>query len=834
MKENPRFSPRAMLLALTATLVLAGALSGPSAPVELAVPAPFGPPVAAQAAEPAQAEPAQSNADGAGRLSLLHNNDGESSLLPFTNTVRPGAFGFTNTITTTLAAGGIAAFKTLTDQQIADARSDGNAVVNVYAGDAFLASATLTCSFPPRNEPIYDAVAQRQIPYTAHVLGNHEFDYSPDFLFQFIETFRQGGTITQPFLSANLDFTGEVSFTNLLAAEGLISGTVVDNRPLARAMIYSDTLTGQRFGIVGATTETLPTISSPRNVQVTANITETAAAVQAEIDRLEGFGVRKIIFVSHLQAVSNDRDLIARVSGIDLAVAGGGDELLTSTSVPTVTQLLPGETQAIAGTYPFTVTDVDGRSVYVVTTAGNYKYLGRLDVEFDSAGEVTRVITETSFPRRVVPATAAAASLGVADAVISDTNLLSTVVTPVQSCLTDLGNTTVVTTEVLIDTSNSAVRGVRRTETNSGNLITDAYIDYYDRNAVVNGLAPRSDANPVIAVQNGGGIRQNAGNQLPTSGSVPGTISQLDTINVLPFDNFMAVITNVTPLDMKTIFERSAASLPSNGGQFLQVAGITVTYAISNPLNSRVVSILLNDGTPIVLDGKPVAGAPSLTVVTNNFTANGGDNYPSFANNPNKTRLLQGGIAFSYEQVWRQYLQSFPNQTISASDARYAPGGEGRIRFVQALSIGQAGGVFATEGITITVPPNAFVGTALLTLTVTAAQTPPRDTSEFSATLGYFNIVAAPGVTITAPISITFPYDDAGLTITEEQALKVFEWNGARGEWRPLPTVVDTGNNTLTITRNRFSEFLLALKNFQYYLPIVGRNFSESSQSPLD
>jgi 2',3'-cyclic-nucleotide 2'-phosphodiesterase (5'-nucleotidase family) len=834
MKERQRFSLRAVTLAILALVPISGVFSSAPALVERAVALPFGPPAPAQAAPAAQPEPAQGPEDGAGTLTLLHNNDGESSLLPFTNSVRPNTFGYTNTVTTTLAAGGIAAFKTLTEQQIGDARGDGNAVVNVYAGDAFLASATLTCSFAPRNEPIYDAIAQRQIPYTAHIIGNHEFDYSPDFLFQFIETFRQGGAITQPFLSANLDFTNELSFTNLIDADGLISGTVEDNRPLARSMIVSDTQTSQRFGIVGATTPDLPTISTPRDVEVTTTLTETAAAVQSEIDRLLGLGVRKIIFVSHLQNVNIDTAFIGRLNGVDLAVAGGGDELLASTSVPTVTQLLPGETQAIAGTYPLTATDAGGRTVYVVTTAGNYKYLGRLDVEFDGAGEVTRVITETSYPRRVVPTTAGAASLNVTDTVISDTNILSSVVTPVQDCLADLAATPVVTTEVLLDTSNSAVRGQRRTETNTGNLVTDAYLDYYDRNAVENGLAPRGAGNPVIAVQNGGGIRQNAGNQLPASGTVPGVISQLDTINVLSFDNFMSVITDVTPSDIKTIFERSASGLPSNAGQFLQVAGITVTYAISNPVNSRVVSVYLSDGTPLVLDGQPVAGAPSVSVVTNQFTANGGDNYPTFANNPNKLRLLQGGAALSYEQVWRQYLQSLPNQTISASDPRYQPGGQGRINFLQATSIGQAGGTFSvTGGITITVPPAAFTGTGDLNLTVTSLPEGPRDTGVFSFTYGYANIIANPGVTVTAPISITFPFTDTGLTAAQERGVKVFLWNELNGSWRVVPTIVDTENNTVTIAVNSFGEFVVALREFRLAHPLIGRNFGDPVGSPV-
>ena len=80
-----------------------------------------------------------------------------------------------------------------------------------------------------------------------------------------------------------------------------------------------------------ATTPLLASISSPRNVVVTSTDNATTAAVaQVEIDRLLGMGVEKILFVSHLQDVNNDRALIPLLRGVDIAVAGGGDELLAS------------------------------------------------------------------------------------------------------------------------------------------------------------------------------------------------------------------------------------------------------------------------------------------------------------------------------------------------------------------------------------------------------------------------------------------------------------------------------------------------------------------------
>lgn len=632
------------------------------------------------------------SADGAGRLTLLHNNDGESDTLGNSVTVAPNS-GYSNTMTETLTVGSVAAFKSVVDRERNDARSRGNAVVNVYAGDAFLASADLQCTLTNPTGPVYDAIAQQRIGYTAHALGNHEFDYTPDFLKRFIDAF--GGT--QPFLSANLDFSGEPSFASITSsnANGILFDPITDGRVLGSSLVYTDTATGQRFGIVGITTPLLPTISSPRNVTVTPTITETATVAQQAIDNLDALGVRKIILVSHLQDAANDIELIQRLTKVDIAVGGGGDELLTNPNIPLNQQLLPGDSPATDGDgnprpYPLELTDAADRTVYLVTSNGNYKYSGRLDVVFDADGEVSSIVNELSYLRRVVVAGEAATNVGIADAVAKDAGLVSAVETPVQNCLTALENEAIARSELELDVSRAAVRS---RESNLGNLITDAFLDAYSRYADNISLPPSTAR--VIAIQNGGGIRQNAGNLLPRPGvPITGTITALDTFNVLPFVNFITVVQDVTPTELASILERSAASLPGEGGQFLQIAGFRVEYVPSRPAGSRVRSATLADGTQLIANGEPVAGAPNVTIVTNSFTANGGDNYATLAEIPasRKINLVDdNNFELTYEQPLREYLQRFPASgdpslpTIPASDLRYAPGGEGRITFVQVL-----------------------------------------------------------------------------------------------------------------------------------------------------
>ncbi|MGB0389466.1 MAG: 5'-nucleotidase C-terminal domain-containing protein, partial [Ardenticatenaceae bacterium] len=230
--------------------------------------------------------------------------------------------------------------------------------------------------------------------------------------------------------------------------------------------------------------------------------------------------------------------------------------------------------------------------------------------------------------------------------------------------------------EVSLNVSRASVRG---SESNAGNMIADSFLYMYEQYSNTNGMEP------VIALQNGGGIRQNAGDVLS------GTISQRNTMDVLPFSNLLSVVQSVTPTDTKGILEHSADRLPDLGGQFLQVAGFTVTYSLQNDVGSRVVSVELKDGTKIIENGAIVNGAPSVTVITNSFVARGGDGYSQFGDNPNQSTLRDdSGTFIFYERAWREYLQTLPVSgnpalpTVLASDPRYQPGGEGRITIIPA------------------------------------------------------------------------------------------------------------------------------------------------------
>jgi 2',3'-cyclic-nucleotide 2'-phosphodiesterase (5'-nucleotidase family) len=448
-----------------------------------------------------------------------------------------------------------------------------------------------------------------------------------------------------PFISANLDVTNE---PGLLALQNA--------GKLARSVVLN--VNGVQVGVVGATTETLPFVSFPRDTIVNSVLAE----VQSEVNTLDTAGVKIIILSSHLQGLSSEAALIPQLTKVDIVIGGGGGELLANPSA----LLIPGDTAtgAIAGVtgsgYPRFATDFDGKQVPVVTTRGDYRYVGRLIASFDANGEVIAV-DPISDPVRVS---------GIApDAVAADPVVQAQVVDPVAAHVASLASQIVGVTQVPLDGRSSEVRAF---ETNLGNMCADALL----YNASVNAALVGAPA-PQVALQNGGGIRNNS--IFPV-----GNFSELNTFETLPFANFVAIVPSVPAAQFKEILENAVSRVGlSNNGRFAQISGFRFTWDpagvpqvldannnVTTP-GTRIREVVLNDGTVIVRNGGVVAGAPAVNVATLDFLARGGDQYP-FRNLPFAI------VPVSYQQSLDRFINQWLNGSISALE--YRAGGEGRIR----------------------------------------------------------------------------------------------------------------------------------------------------------
>jgi 5'-nucleotidase len=565
-------------------------------------------------------------------LTVLHNNDGESALMPSD---------------TTPEEAGVARFATLVEKakkealvtpKDRDRRQNTRGVIFLSSGDNFLASPAFSAG--TETGTLYDALAVRLMEYDAVAIGNHEFDFGPDVLAQFIQQAKR-----PPFLSANLDLSGEPALAELASGR---------NPRIAASVVIKER--GERIGVIGATTELLPFISSPRNVVVN----EVLAAILAEIEKLEDQRVNKIILISHLQTIQEDLSLAPELSGVDIMIAGGGDELLANPD----DLLLPSAVEEGIepfGPYPMTATDADGVTVPIVTTPGQYSYLGQLVADFDCEGNIIAIDEEASGPRRVV-------SKVFPDGVRGDRQIQRRVVDPVEEFVSDLAATVIAQSEVDLD---GLRESVRTRESNEGNLIADSLL--WQAQQLAGGFGVDS---PQIALQNGGGIRNDS--IIPA-----GNVTELNTFQMVPFPNFVSVVPNIPRDQFKEILENAVSRVEQVDGRFAQVAGFSFTWdpnGTPQVLNddgtvltpgTRVRDVTLDDGTQIVVGGVVQSGDP-IDIATIDFNARGGDQYP-YRGAPFTT------LGVSYQQAVSNFIQDPTglNGVISAAD--YPEGGEGRI-----------------------------------------------------------------------------------------------------------------------------------------------------------
>jgi 5'-nucleotidase len=551
------------------------------------------------------------------RLTLLHNNDGESKY-----NVGDSVAGY----------GGITRFKTVLDGLRAQADAytsfaesvgaEDKGTVTISSGDNYLAGLNLRASFQRYDAdgtPWYDSQALDALGYDAATIGNHEYDFGPERLAQFV----RGAAKTQ-FVTANTDFSGEPSL-QALRDSGRIANSVVVTKG------------GQRIGIIGVSPPETPSISSPRHVTFRA----AAGDVNAEAQRLTDAGVNKIILSSHLQNSANEKALVGQVHNVDIVISGGADDLQANES----DTLIPGS-PAPAFPYPRLIADADGHPVPMVTTQGEYRYVGRLTVTFDPAGHIASTDMSRTGPVRVT------ADPSQPDYVAENQQLKSEITDPLAAYKASLAAHVIGTSDVALDGGNP--NPIRQQESNLGDLVADGFRAAANRTAVADGR-PLAD----VAFSNGGGIRTSI---------AAGDVSEKQTFDVLPFDNVIVTVPGVTPAKLKELMEWGFAVRPD--GRFPQISGFKVTVSASAPSGSRVTDIELDDGTPIVTGGSVAPGAPDVNLATTNFTASGGDGYPFGG-------LTQVAAGVAYQQSLYDFIVTDLGGHITAAD--YPNGGEGRI-----------------------------------------------------------------------------------------------------------------------------------------------------------
>ncbi len=500
-------------------------------------------------------------ASGDFTLAIFHNNDGESDLLADSVVINGE----------TVAAGSISQFKFTLDSLRDQASDRGYESIMLSSGDNFLAGLEYNAS--QANGVFYDALALDALDYDAIDLGNHDFDFGTQVLADLINSFT---TNLAPYLTSNLSFENVPELQALVDADRILPFTVVNKG-------------GQDIGVIGLTTPILDIISSPGQTTISDAI---ADSVQKYVNILEGQGINKIILISHLQGIDEDLDFVDDVTGIDVIIAGGGDELLANNPFLGDPYGLP-----TFDSYPIVAQDADGEDVYIVTTPGGYRYLGNLLIDFDASGNVTRVYN--SDPVFITGQ--------------SDPSCIASIEQPIIDYIGNLSTNVVATVEDSLDFRRETLRVG---ETNGGNLFADAVLWQAQQNAASFGVKV-----PEIAMQNAGGLRIE-------SYVGEGDFTEDLTYEIAAFTNIVSVVEDLTPEKLLELMEHGVASAPAANGRFPQIAGFTMVYDPSQEAGNRIQSIILDDSTVIVENGEVAPDAPTVSMATIDFIANGGDGYP--------------------------------------------------------------------------------------------------------------------------------------------------------------------------------------------------------------
>jgi Ca2+-binding RTX toxin-like protein len=433
-----------------------------------------------------------------------------------------------------------------------------------------------------------------------------------------------------------------------------------------------------------------------------------ADVLQPAIDAVLAQGVNKVVLLSHLQQIDLETELAGLLTGVDVIVAGGSDTILANPD----DVLQPGD--VAADSYPRLASSDSDEPVAIVSTDGEYSYVGRLVVDFDATGVLvapdgtpleswTELDAGLNGPVLTTPESAAAV-WGGGDPFAPGTKgrLVRELVNSVTGVVIAKDSEIYGETTVFIDGRRSEVR---TQETTAGNLSADANLY----------TARQFDPGVQVSIKNGGGIRAeigevvNDGDQTlllppqenPLSGKQEGEISRLDIENSLRFNNALTVLTT-TAAGLKELMEHAvAATAPgATPGQFPQIGGMAFAFDPTRPARTidaatglqtlsgeRIRSLVVGEGAGtdvVVLDGV-VQGDPMrpIRVVTLSFLAdpppanpaspNGGDNYPfpgvttpGSKVNLTPTNLPPGDATFanagSEQDAFAEYLIAFHGQ----------------------------------------------------------------------------------------------------------------------------------------------------------------------------
>jgi len=568
-------------------------------------------------------------------LTVLHINDHHSHLDPESITLQL-ATGGGKREPVVVERGGfprlVGAIKAL-EQQSAN-------VLKIHSGDASTGDLYYTLS-----EGRADAELMNTVCFDTMTLGNHEFD-NTDGGIRKLMGFLHAGTCKTPLLSANVRFGATSPLHGAVPPEAVLPAVVLERG-------------GEKIGVIGLTVAGKTKNSSRPNADTT--FLDEAATAQAEIDRLRGLGVNKIILSTHI-GYQADQALVKKLSGVDVVVGGDSHSLLGPETLKTY-GLSP------EGPYPTRSTDRDGKPVCIVQ-AWQYAYvLGEVRVRFDGQGEVSdcagtpwvlvgdRFIRGDKTPLTNHELDAVRADIDASQAlrITAPDPEATALLAPYAQKKEALGATVVATAPETLC--------LRRVPGSKRDLSRSALGDVCNQNQRVNSHG--GDIQQIVAeaflqqgkaffgadlsIQNGGGVRTDL---------TKGPITVKDVYTVLPFKNTLVQL-NATGAEVKAALEDAVEGVVGpalNTGCYPYTGGLRWHLDLTKPKGSRLshLEIRTADGRYRPFDLKK-----TYRVATISFLADGNDSFTSLKHITGERRIEVG---LDYAEAFLKYIDKLPGK----------------------------------------------------------------------------------------------------------------------------------------------------------------------------
>ncbi|CAH0400813.1 unnamed protein product [Chilo suppressalis] len=445
----------------------------------------------------------------------------------------------------------------------AAASGEGPPVLYLNAGDTYTGTAWFT---------IYKwkiaAEFLNALQPDAVCLGNHEFDEGINGVVPFIRN------LTSPILAANLILDAVPELAN----ETNLHKSII--------LKIGDT----RIGLIGYLTPETKFLAPKNKVEYEDEVT----AIKREVEILKKQNINILIALGHSGFIT-DLKIAKEVDDIDLVIGGHSNTFLWNRNT---TEEKPEFPQ---GMYPTIVTQPSGRKALVVQAYAYTKYMGYLNLIFDSTGEIVQYDGEPLLLEQSIP---------------EDPEMLEKV-NLYRKEIDEINNELVGESAVVLEGS------CRLQECNLGNLITDSILDFTRE------FHPKYfDVN--IAVIQGGRIRTSVDHP-----NKPIKVTRGDLVAVLPFSDMLTIITlNGTILKRAMEHSISTWRLIDSTGQFLQMSGMEVTYDLSQSPGSRLVDLKAVCSKCGDYTLKPVNDNNEYKMFMPSFLADGGDGYSIFENLP--------------------------------------------------------------------------------------------------------------------------------------------------------------------------------------------------------